>query len=66
VVDAQAVALRITVGEEPALEHFVRRETDAWHHRGGVESRLLHVLEIVLRVAVQLEHTHLDQGEDFL
>ncbi|OQC60855.1 MAG: hypothetical protein BWX50_01675 [Euryarchaeota archaeon ADurb.Bin009] len=63
VVDAQAVALCVSVGKEAPLQHLIGREPDARHHGGRVESRLLHVLEVVLGVPVQLEHAHLDQGE---
>ena len=63
VVDAQPVALCVPVGEEAPLQHLIGREADARHHGGRVERRLLHILEVVIRVPVQLEHTHLDQGE---
>ena len=63
VVDTQAVALCVPVGEETPLQHPVGRETDPRHHGGGVERRLLHVLEVVFGVPVQFEDTHLDQGE---
>ena len=66
VVDTQAVALGIAIGEEAALQHLIRREADAGHHGGRVEGCLFHILEIVLRVAVQFEHAHFDQGEFLL
>ena len=43
VVDAQAVAVRIAIGEQAALQHFIRRETDARHHVGGVHRHLLNL-----------------------
>ncbi len=66
VVDAQAVALRVAVGEQASLQHLVGREADAGHHVGRVESGLLHVREVVLGIAVELHHAHLDQREFLL
>ena len=60
-VHAEPVALRVAVGEEPALEHLVGREADAGHDVGRVEGRLLDVGEVVLRVPVQLDDAHLDE-----
>ena len=60
-VNAQAVALRVAVREEPSLQHLVGREADAGHDVGGVERRLLDLGEVVFGVAVQLHHAHLDQ-----
>src|SRR5690554_5401337 len=61
VVNPQAVALGIAVGEQPPLQHAVRRVADAGYHVGRSEGRLLYVLKIVLRVAVKLEIAHLNQ-----
>ena len=61
VVHAEAVALRVAVGEQAALQHLVRREADAGHDVGRVEGRLLDLGEVVLRVAVQLHDAHLDE-----
>ena len=60
-VHAEPVALGVAVGEEPPLQHLVRREADAGHDVGRVEGRLLDLGEVVLRVAVQLHDAHLDQ-----
>ncbi len=62
VIYAEAVALCITVGEQSSLEHLVRRESYAGHDMGRVEGRLFDLCKIVLRVAVKLKYTHLDQG----
>ena len=61
VVDAQAIAMGVAVGEQTALEHLVRRETDTGHHVGRRESGLLDLGEVVVRVTVQLEEAHFDQ-----
>ena len=61
VVDAEAIALGVAVGEEPSLEHLVRGEADAGHDVGRVEGRLLDLGEVVLRVLVELEDADLDE-----
>jgi hypothetical protein len=60
-VDAEPVALRVTVGEQPPLKHFVRRKTDARHEVGRRERGLLHFGEKVVGVAVELHHADLNQ-----
>src|SRR5690606_33711572 len=61
VVHTQTVALRIAVGEQTPLQHAIRREADAGHHVGRGEGSLLHILEVVVRIAVELHVAHLDQ-----
>src|SRR5690606_40034711 len=51
------------LAQEPSLEHLVGARADARDERAGVERRLLHLVVVVLRVAVQLELAHLDEGE---
>jgi hypothetical protein len=63
VVDAQAVALGVAVDEQAALQELVGREADAGHHVGGREGGLLHLGEVVLRPAVELQLAHLDERE---
>ena len=60
-VHTQTVALRIAVGEQPPLQHAVRREADTRYHVGRGEGGLLHILEVVVRVAVELHVAHFDQ-----
>jgi hypothetical protein len=55
VVDPQPVPVRVGVGEDPELEHLVRRVPDARHDVGGGEGRLLDVGEVVLGGPVELE-----------
>src|SRR5277367_1398388 len=55
-VDPEPVALRVAIGEQPALQHLVRGETDTRHHIGQREGGLLHVREEVARIAVELHH----------
>ncbi|CAM5694861.1 hypothetical protein STENM36S_06811 [Streptomyces tendae] len=54
-IDADAVAVRVAVGEEAALEHLVRGRPDAGHEVRRGEDRLLDLGEDVLRVAVELQ-----------
>ena len=61
VVDAEAIALGVTVGEEPPLQHAIRREADTGHHVGRGKGGLLHMGEVVVRVLVELQHAHRDQ-----
>ena len=62
VVHAEAVPLGVTVGKEPPLEHLVGRETNARHDICRIEGGLFDLGEIVIRVIVQLQDPHLDQG----
>ena len=63
VVHAQAVALRVAVREQAALQQLVGRQPDARHEVRRRERGLLHLGEVVLGVAVQLQRAHLDQRE---
>ena len=63
VVDTEAVALSVAVGEEAGLEHPVRRVADAGHDVLGREAGLLDVLEVVVGVPVELEDADLLEGE---
>ncbi len=60
-VDAETVALRIAVGEQPALQHFVRREAYAGNNVGRRERGLLDLGEKVVGPAVELHHADFDQ-----
>src|SRR5258707_519063 len=60
-VDAEPIALRVAIGEQPRLEHLVGREADAGDDGLRREGRLLHLGEVVLRIAVQRHHPRLDQ-----
>src|SRR6267154_2472795 len=60
-VDAYAVAVRVRIGEYPRLQHLVRRMADAGHNVCGRERGLFDFGEIILRIAVELEHADLDQ-----
>ena len=61
-IDSQTVTLGITVGEKPALQHLIRRETDTRHDIGRIESRLFNIGKIVFRIAVKFQDTYLNQG----
>ena len=55
VVDAQAVAVGVWVGEQAGLKDRVGGGLDPRDHVGGREGYLLDLGEVVLRVAVELE-----------
>lgn len=61
-IDAQAVALCIAVGEKSPLEHFVRREAYARYDVGWVECGLFHLGKIVFGVAIELQYPDGDEG----
>src|SRR6202022_2629629 len=63
VIDPQAVALRISIGEEAGLQHLVRRIADARHDVGRRKRRLFDFGEDVFGVPVELEISDLDQRE---
>src|SRR5690606_17723169 len=52
IIGAEAIAVRIRIGEDPPLEHFVRRITDAIHHVSRSKSRLLYGCKIIVGYAV--------------
>ncbi len=60
-IGAEAVAVRIGIGEEPALQHLVRAEADPGHDVGRAEGGLLDLGEIILGVAVQHHLADLEQ-----
>ena len=53
--------MRVAVGEQPGLQHLVGTRPDARDHVAGIEGRLLHLGEVVVRRAVQLQAPHLDE-----
>ncbi|MBC7208751.1 MAG: heavy metal translocating P-type ATPase, partial [Methyloversatilis sp.] len=61
VMGADPVAVRIGVGEQPALEHLVGREADARHDVGRRERCLLNLREVVVGIAVQFQFADGDQ-----
>uniref|UniRef100_A0A804P5F6 Uncharacterized protein n=1 Tax=Zea mays TaxID=4577 RepID=A0A804P5F6_MAIZE len=58
VVGTQPVALRVGVGEHPALQHLVVRVVDPWHHQPRAERQLLVLVEEVVHVPVQHQPPH--------
>src|SRR5258708_37373385 len=60
-VDAEPVALGVAIGEKAPLEHLVGRKSDTGHNVGWREGGLLHFREIVVRIAIKLHHSDLDQ-----
>ena len=70
VVAAQAVAVRVRVGEETGLKDWVGGGLDTGDHVRGGESGLFNLREVVLRILVQGEaakspQRHLLLGPDF-
>ena len=63
VVDTEAIALRVAIGEESALQQFVGRESYSRHNVRRIESSLFHLREIVVGVAVELQNAHLNKGK---
>ena len=61
-IDAQSIALRIAVGEQPRLQHLVGGEADAGHDVGGIECRLLYFGKVIVGIAVEFHDTDFDQG----
>src|SRR3990167_5695724 len=61
VVHPETVALGIAVREQASLQHFVRRESDAWYHIRRVEGRLLDFGAVGFRVAVQFHDADFGQ-----
>jgi hypothetical protein len=60
VVDAEAIALGVTVGEEPTCSMRSGEKPMPGTTLAGVNG-LLHVGEVVVRVLVELQHAHRDQ-----
>ncbi len=63
VVGSQSVNVGVMVGENPCLQHLVRRNGDAWYHVAGTEGGLLHLCKVIDRVAVQHQLAYFD-GRD--
>src|ERR1700730_7076892 len=61
VIDPESIPLCISIREQPALEHLVRREADPGNDIRRREGSLLDVRKEVLCVAIQFHLTHLDQ-----
>lgn len=61
-IDAEAVALRIAVREQPRLQHFIGRIADARYDIGRSEGHLLDLREYVARISMELKKADLDQG----
>src|SRR5574344_1186755 len=66
VVNAQTITLRIAVSKNSALQETVRGETNTGYHMGRIKSCLFYFGKIVFRVAVQFQHTYLDEREFFV
>lgn len=66
VVDAEAVAVGVWVGEEAGLEDWIGRRFDAWNHMGGGEGDLLDLGEVILWVAVEGKFAEAAKRDVFL
>ena len=63
VIYAQAVALRIAIGEQSPLQHLIGRKTNAIYNVHRVKCRLLGLSKEVLGVAVKLQDADIVQRE---
>ena len=57
----EPIALGVTIGEQTALQHLVRREANAGDDVGRVECGLLNLGEIVFGVPVQFHDADIDE-----
>src|SRR5437867_7246295 len=69
-VNTEAVSLGISIREQAALEHLVRREANSGNHIRLREGGLLHLCEVVFRITSELHYANFDQwvvslGPDF-
>src|SRR6266403_5833933 len=60
-VNTEAVSLGISIREQAALEHLVRREANSGNHIRRREGGLLHLCEVVVRPTIELHHADFDQ-----
>jgi hypothetical protein len=60
-INAKPIALSVTVGEKPPLQHLVGGKADARYHIGRVKGRLLYLGKIVFGVFVKFHHTYFDE-----
>ena len=63
VVYSESVTLGVAVGEQSSLKHFVGGESDAFHDVHRVECRLFDFGKEILGVAVELQDSHIAEGE---
>src|SRR6201981_3001308 len=69
-VNTEAISLGVSIREQPALEHLVRREANSGNHIRRGEGGLLHLCEVVFRKTIELHYANFDQwvvslGPDF-
>ena len=62
VVGANPIAVGIGVGESPGHEHAVGRQAHTRHQIGRVEGELFDLGEIIHRIPIEDEISHVDQG----
>lgn len=53
--------MRIRIGEDPGLQHPVRRVTNAAHEVGRTECELLDLGEVVPGIPIELQHADIDR-----
>src|ERR1700746_3376457 len=69
-VNAEAVSLGVSIREQAALEHLVRREANSGNHIRRGAGGLLPLCEVVFRITIELHYANFDQwvvslGPDF-
>src|ERR1700732_1599240 len=60
-INTEAISLGISIREQAALEHLVRREANSWNHIGRGERGLLHLCEVVFRITIEIHYANFDQ-----
>src|SRR5690606_12240236 len=65
-INAQPVALRVSIRKESPLQHLVRGKAYPRNNIRWVECSLFHILEIVFGIPVQFEFSNGDQRKVFL
>src|SRR6202790_3863909 len=60
-VNTEAVSLSISIREQAALEHLVRREANSGDHIRRGEGGLLYLCEVVLWITIELHDANFNQ-----
>src|SRR6202023_4162850 len=60
-VDTETVSLGVSIREQAALEHLVRRPADSGNHIRRGESSLLYLCEVVFRITIELHYAGFNQ-----
>eukprot|EP00126_Sphaerothecum_destruens_P012817 Sdes_comp21944_c0_seq1m20487 len=61
IIDPQTMPMRVGIGKEPGLQHFIGAWLDAGHEMRGREGGLFNILKIILRILIQTKGANLTQ-----